>query len=254
MENGQELTLEEKQSILFDIMKEIDVFCRANGIKYSLSDGTMLGAVRHNGFIPWDDDADICMLREDFDKFAKTFKSDKYHLLYDTNDENEVLYSGYIKVNDPTTYIPNLYCNAKYGVNVDIFPIESVPEDLKERKTFYHRVRSLNNRLWHRHKKDLLSIIKTYRHSKEYWWNKVDEAVHDGNAKYAGSTLAGQILGIKEDHVLLRKDMFDNLKDYSFEGYNFLGFEDYHTYLMTMFGPDYMIPKKYCHNFTIYRR
>lgn len=252
MEDSKELTLEEKQEILFDILKDIDRFCRDNNIKYSISDGTMLGAIRHGGFIPWDDDADICMLREDFDKFAATYKSDKYHLLFNTCNDDEFFYAGYIKINDPNTYVVNHFNRSKFGVTVDIFPLEDVPEDNKERKKFMHGIRSISNRLYHRHKTDLLSRIKAYRYTADEWWEKLNDATHKGN--YTDSPLVGQALGIKTDHVVFPRKWFDNLIDIPFNGYNFLGFADYHPYLEVLFGSDYMTPKKWAHYYTICRK
>lgn len=245
-----DLRLDETQAILFDMMKDVDRFCRKNGIRYSLSDGTMLGAVRHGGFIPWDDDADLCMLREDFDRFAATYKSDKYHLLLNTHTEDEVFFYGFIKINDPTTSgAPTHHNIAKHGVTLDIFPLESVPEDEKEREMFAHKIVSLHNRLYHRHRKDPISIIKSYRHTIDGWWKKIQEAIH--NPKYADSPLAEQVLGRPMVEVLLRKERFDDLVDIPFNGHKFLGFRDTHSYLTMLFGEDYMTPKKWSHNYTI---
>lgn len=254
MEEKIPLTLEEKHEILFDIMKDVDAFCRANNIKYSISDGTMLGAIRHGGFIPWDDDIDICMLREDFDRFAATYKSDKYHLLYKTDNGDEFFYAGFMKVNDPSTYWdgPEKKLIYGHGVAIDIFPFDSVPEDEKKQKKHMHHIRSIDNRLYHSQKKDLLSKFKSRGHDIEGWWNKLNEEVHHG--KYSDSPLVGQSVCVKDDHVVMRRDMFDNIVDIPFNGYNFRGFGDYHGYLSFLFGPDYMTPKKWAHNFTIYRR
>ena len=64
-----EKELRQAQCIMVQVLKKFDVFCKKNDIKYFLYAGTMLGAVRHNGFIPWDDDIDVGMLRSDYDKF-----------------------------------------------------------------------------------------------------------------------------------------------------------------------------------------
>ena len=75
------LTLQELHAIDLEILKEIDAFCRPRGIRYSLSFGSLLGAVRHKGFIPWDDDIDLVMPREDYDRFRKEFTSSKFRFI-----------------------------------------------------------------------------------------------------------------------------------------------------------------------------
>ena len=69
----REILLDELKKIQLDILIRIHDFCMQNGINYSLSSGTLIGAIRHKGYIPWDDDIDIYMLRPDFDKFERDF-------------------------------------------------------------------------------------------------------------------------------------------------------------------------------------
>lgn len=230
-------------------MLDIDKFCRENNIRYSLAFGTLLGAVRHKGFIPWDDDMDIYMLREDFDRFVKTYKSDKYHLLYNTRNKDEFLANGYAKVHYPQTFSKFKNTVTQYGVYVDVFPVDSVPEKEEDRPKYMHKVISLHNRIHHRQKTDWFSKLKTYRHSLDWWWNKSYDLVHNG--QYDSSPYGAALLG-PTDRVVLEKSMFDNLTDMEFEGEKFLCFADTHDHLVKVFGEDYMIPREWSHNFPMY--
>lgn len=247
-----ELTIEEKHDIILDIMIDVDKFCRENNIPYTISAGTLLGAVRHGGFIPWDDDADLFMLREDFDRFVKIYKSPKYHLLYNTRTKDEFLATGFAKISDPDTYVENKKTSTKYGVFVDIFPLDSVPVEPKQQHDFMHSVMSAHNRLYHRQQKDFVSFIKAYRHSLDYWFNKCSALVHSG--KYDDSPLVAQMIGTDNYRTVLEKERFNSLVDIEFEGHKFLGFSDPHSYLVMLYGEDYMTPKVWNHNEHTYRK
>ena len=73
----KQMTNEEIQQVSLKIMKDIHDFCVKNNISYSLYGGSAIGAIRHKGFIPWDDDLDIAMPRPDYDRFIKTYRSEK---------------------------------------------------------------------------------------------------------------------------------------------------------------------------------
>lgn len=137
----------EKQQIPADIIKEIELsildyiddVCKTNHIKYYLAYGTLLGAIRHKGFIPWDDDIDIYMPRKDYDKFIKLMASNiesHYRVLSIYND-SEYFYE-FAKVVDCRTRLitKNIKENQHEGVWVDIFPLDDAPKFLRMAKWF----------------------------------------------------------------------------------------------------------------------
>lgn len=252
MEKPIELSLKEKHQMILEIMKDIDKFCRANDIPYTLSSGTLLGAVRHGGFIPWDDDADMFMLREDFDRFINTYKSDKYKLVYNFDNEDRFSPSGIAKIADVSTWSRDRTGVLDFGVWVDVFPLEYVPEDPKECKKFMHKIMSVNNRLYHRRHRDIISILKSYRHSFAWWMRKLNNIVH--NNPYTDSPLVAHAVGSDNYRTVIPREWFDDLSEIKFEDYNFMAFRDTNAYLTKVYGPDYMTPRKWSHEVRIYRK
>lgn len=247
-----ELTLREKQSLILEIMKDIDRFCRANNIPYTLSSGTLLGAVRHGGFIPWDDDADMFMLRKDFDRFVNSYHSDKYRLVYNFDNEDKLCPSGIAKVADVTTWSKDSTGRLDFGVWVDVFPLEAVPEDPDECKKFMHKIMSVNNRIYHRRRHDFISIIKSYRHSFSWWMRRLNDIVH--NNPYEDSPLVAHAVGSDNYRTVIPRKWFDNLSTIHFEDYDFSAFSDPDSYLKIVYGPDYMVPKQWSHGVKIYKK
>lgn len=128
--NPEGSMLRKQQLRMLEILLYIDKICKENNIKYWLSSGTLLGAVRHGGFIPWDDDLDIEMLREDYEKFLKVFTdNDNYALQTYKSDEN--YFRTFAKVRDLHSEISEFELDRYYkyrGLYVDIFSIERVPK------------------------------------------------------------------------------------------------------------------------------
>lgn len=117
------------QNVLLEIMKELHDFCLANNIKYYLDAGSVLGAVRHNGFIPWDDDMDIMMFREDYDKFISLAHKLPEHLYLQNPSNEKNCHFMYSKVRKKGTLIDEIYSkdlDYPKGFFVDIFPIDYV--------------------------------------------------------------------------------------------------------------------------------
>lgn len=118
------------QLLQLDLLSEIDRICRENNLKYYIIAGTLLGAVRHGGFIPWDSDIDIAMFRKDYDKLMEIGNSkidEKYFIQSDKSDPNTRSSFAKVRIND-TKFIEkgNKIKDSHYGFYVDIFPLDDI--------------------------------------------------------------------------------------------------------------------------------
>ena len=132
----KEITINEMRTIQLKILDAVHDFCTKNNLHYFLIAGTLLGAIRHGGYIPWDDDIDIAMLRKDYEVFIKTFYSDSFSVLDYRKDINYNYPYAKIQFNN-TLFKEQSRLNKPIGINIDLFPIDYVPEDFKSRKNLF---------------------------------------------------------------------------------------------------------------------
>lgn len=126
--------LRKVQMIQLEMLKEVKRICEEHDIKYFLDSGTLLGAIRHKGFIPWDDDLDVAFIREEYNKFLNVASKelDKRFFLQTWNNDNEyALPFSKIRMNN-TKFVENnsKYINAHNGIFIDLLPYDNVPNGI----------------------------------------------------------------------------------------------------------------------------
>ena len=135
-------------AVELDLLKQIDSLCGRHGIQYYACAGTMLGAVRHKGMIPWDDDIDIMLLRSDYEKFCNYANEFEEPYFFQTEFTDRSSMRGHAQLrNSETTAILEYDKKFKFnqGIFIDIFPLDNIPDEEQERKKFFRRLSILKN-------------------------------------------------------------------------------------------------------------
>ena len=245
------LSIQKLRAIQLDILDDVSHFCEQNAITWSLCGGTLLGAVRHEGYIPWDDDIDLMMPRADFDRFATTYNSEKNELL----DLRKADYTVEIclKVCRKGTRMVDLSLGrALWGINIDIFPIDGVPDEypafcrriLEKRRTvahicpFYKKVPS-GKAIWYG-KYLLKRVLHPYPHGILHLKREIDRLP----ASYPpeSSRFAGVVLGSYGQKEIVPAAVFRDLTKLPFEGRMLPAIRDYDTYLKAIYGDFMQLP------------
>lgn len=251
----ERLTLSEIKNIELDILKTFDRFCRENNLYYSLCGGTLLGAVRHKGFIPWDDDIDVCMSRSDYEKFKKIFPEILNKIYKIRSIENNNFDKPYLKmININTKVKPNI---EKEDINdslwIDIFPVDGLPEDYSKLKKIYNKARIYRMLL-------MINCLKKYKpkgffknfikpivifiaklFGKLYWSKKLEKLALINN--YDKSNFVGILVwGLYGTGERMIKKGFEKKIELEFEKNKFYVFSCWDDYLKGIYGEYMKIP------------
>lgn len=128
----EQITLDEAKTIQIEILDELNRYCKKNNINYFIIAGTLLGAVRHKGYIPWDDDIDVVMLRNDYERFMKEYDSCQYYIASsDRLNGYSLPFIKLCKKDTLTLEFPKIM-SCELGINIDIFPVDNVPDSGSE--------------------------------------------------------------------------------------------------------------------------
>lgn len=253
----KKLDLCEIQSRTFDILKSFKSICKKHGLTYMLAYGTLLGAVRHKDFIPWDDDVDIMMPRPDFEKLETVYS--EHNEEFGKNklisvENNKEYFAPLAKIYDSDTILFQKYGQIEkpqIGLYIDIFIIDGLPENAAERTEFfkkaalYRKKWSLSARSVHQKSRNLgVYILKTivsipyriigYRYFAEKY-ERMASSYKYNESKYAGVVVYGE--GEKKETFC--REMFENRTDIEFHGEEFCAPADWNGYLTQIYG-DYM--------------
>lgn len=138
----------EIKQIQLSILKFVHEFCIENSINYSLCGGTLIGAIRHKGYIPWDDDVDIMMPRPDYERFVELFNSKKFeNYRVISSDLYKEYFSPHAKVMDTRTFLDEKYDRKVMALcaNIDVFPVDGLPDDKVKRDRYWFRIFKIRN-------------------------------------------------------------------------------------------------------------
>lgn len=253
---GRIIELSERKLIMLEMMDYIDSFCRKNNIKYFLYGGSLIGAIRHNGYIPWDDDIDICMLREDYDRFLGTFSDPSKRYCLITPDNNAKFYLPTAKVYDDYTILnEGVPSGIDIGVFIDVFPLDFCSNEYKatckygSRIGFFRKILNIKNISISKQRKLYKNIIllllklSVLPFNKQYVIKKISNL--SSKFKTNKTKYIGQFTKMTyESREIYETAWFDNVIDVSFEGHIFCAPEEYDRVLRAEFGEYMKLPPK----------
>ena len=245
------LTLQELHDEELRFLIWFDRFCEEHGLRYSLTGGTLLGAVRHKGFIPWDDDIDVCMPRPDFDRLLamRDLLPDRYRI--DDATTSRFVYP-FAKLFDTSVYVQE---PAYEGVMeeylwIDLFPMDGVPDDAVQFERMRQRVNRANigsvyaniNQSFPVSPKGAVKRLMRfyYRHCVDTRGRlqavMADVAAHPG---YGAASRVAEVLSANVASCSFPRDSFESLVDVEFEGHRLKVMSCWDDYLAKNYG-DYM--------------
>ena len=239
---NKEISYDERKKLQVDILREVDTFCRTHDIRYCLAYGTLLGAVRHKGYIPWDDDIDIHMPYPDMIKFKNEFKSDKY--MYVDADNYKHFTFFFSRVIDKRTFTTGLFAFKKhdYGVCIDLYPVLGLPKSSKDTDAFIQELA-----LWNKKECRVHSLQNRFNGRMPFSIYPLDRIIEEGRNlyfkyPYEGATKWFGGAATPYYDKVFDFDMFDNPIDMNFEDYRFLVPKEYDKYLTLNYGNYMQLP------------
>ena len=247
-------TLRKLQFVELDILKIVDAFCKKHNIKYSLYAGTLLGAVRHGGFIPWDDDVDIFMERNEYERFLKLWQQEKVEG-YTMQATNSPDYEGinHTKIRKDGTILASnkeMETDTHHGIWLDVFAFDKVPTDKRKRKKFLFKakLRLVYTRGFAYEKGGkLLKLISKIllippRKTQLKIRNRIEKQIID---KYKDLTSGYEYMSLASTEnfkTFYPPEVIENISTITFENGTYSAVKDYDTMLTIQYGDSMQLP------------
>ena len=253
----KQLSLDEVKKIEYDMLVHFDSVCRANNIKYSLAYGTLLGAIRHKGFIPWDDDIDVIMSRDEYNKFLSIWEDGKYKML--TLKKGCDFWPLFSRITDFRTHLdPPSILN--HGVWVAVIPYDRIPDNKFQCKWYLIRVKTMLEMFALRRTNVKFDSIKNtckrlmklllMPFSLYYLGMRVEKF----KVKYRNSNY--KRINPWKDKIYVDADIFNEYIDVEFEGLQAMAIKKYDYFLRYLYGDYMQLPPENervpAHGFTAY--
>lgn len=229
------------QCLELDMVKEFVRICTKYNLSYFMAGGTFLGAVRHKGFIPWDDDVDIGMYRHDYDKFLKIAEAElsyPYKIqTYRNTDSHHYYFSHIVDTRFKVRRLGSLDKREEY-VWIDIFPYDGLPNGVTG-SLFYLRllfcrfcyhmanfdkinIARSDRAAWQKIVLKILFVIhRLCKFDKDKWINKIDILLKSNDLLNCDRVMS--FMGVKLQKEIFPRNIYDNLIDYTFEDMNLKG-------------------------------